>query len=530
LKVDEGKTPPQGLSVGRISQTMELWLADDEDGATIVDMMREPEPDLSPEASAIFQKLAAEEPPMPTMAEGSTIRDLRARLTNLDQIKEALAYVAEEKTQPLVIEEIEDTEDSETIPAAMILEAAIDESTPIETFSLEEFMRRVAQSNIGDISPLPSWERQEGRFVIEPDFLPDELPFPELDEAIEYTGTVTVQTVLPTSDDDPSDWVTDPINPVQLSHPIDSDAPVIERPEPEQLPPVDEDEIEEAAVGASFPPPPPPELPDLVVTPQQIDELPFIDFDDDDSELAQLATTLTQVALELTADATVLARDGDVVGYAGRLPMSDLDGLLEQLTVEWDKAKGSDKSRILFAENPETGDEFMVSTRGTDVGFTLSLIFSGTRPLHDIRRQSKRLIDALDAIPEPEPVSIAPLIQETEITAEVDVDRTPIAYLWLSRDAKTSYNPKQVAKVLQTELASSGWKIGDIQVDDYVYIYGQMPQTFDARETLSKLMRQSADTLNAQSEQLWDDSYLILQPGREMKQQEIQRFINFARP
>jgi hypothetical protein len=30
-------------------------------------------------------------------------------------------------------------------------------------------------------------------------------------------------------------------------------------------------------------------------------------------------------------------------------------------------------------------------------------------------------------------------------------------------------------------------------------------------------------------EKLWHDSYLILQPGREMQTEEIQRFIHFAR-
>lgn len=543
-KNDKSKAQPiEGFSVGRSPQTMEYWLENTDDGETVVEITP-PEPEITPEASATFQQLLAEEPPMPAFVDGSTIRDLRNRLSNLDEIKKILASAAEDDDDATRPGAPLSDGDSASIPAVAILEAALDESTPIRSFSLQEFMNRVAESDAEGISPLPSWKREDEQYIIEPDFLPDALPFPELDEAIEYTGTVTIANAAQLQEQDPGEWVTDPIEPVQRSRPPEEEMQEIETVDPDdEASTLDEEEVREHVEVVGRPvPPPPPELPDLAVSGDSEPRLPFVDFDEEDTELAQLATTLTQVALELTADATVLARDGEVVGYAGKLPMSDLEDLLDQLTVEWDKTNGSDKSRILFATIPETGAEFMVSTRGTDVGFTLSLIFSGTRQLHDIRRQSKRLQEALESMPlaspeaEPEPeveVNLEPsqAVEAIPTTEEIGV-RTPVAYLWLQRNSGEEFDNAAQTKILKSlniELTTSGWKVDDIQASDYIYVYGEMPASLNPRETLDELMQKTAGMLGNDADSLWDDSYLILQPGRELKAEEIQRFIDFAR-
>lgn len=531
-----------GISVDRSAQTLEFWLADADDGATILEVVSNSEPEQNPESSATFQRLLAEEPPMPEFIDGSTIRDLRDKLTNLEEIKRVLANASDDDTEPAEVETPVE-ENVSPVPAMVILEAALDESTPIQSFSLQEFIARVNDKGVDTIHPLPSWKKEEDRYVSEPDFLPSDLPFHELDEAIEYTGTVTMISAAQVIEDDHTNWATDPINPVQRSHPIEEQRQEFEALESESeslaAVPLDDEEVVEHVAELKRPQPPlPPELPDLTVSSGTEAGVPFTEFESDDPELAQLATTLTQVALELTADATVLAKDGKIVGFAGKLPMSDLDGLLDQLTVEWDKVTGSDKSRILFATVPNTGAEFMVSSRGTDVGFTLSLIFSGTRPLHDIRRQSKRLVDALAAMPEaeaepvpivaPQPTKPAVAIPTTD---EIGI-RTPIAYLWLQRDPKAEFGntiQQAILKNLDVDLTTSGWKVGDIQAPDYVYIYGEMPANLNPRETLTELMQKTANIAKQDAQDLWDDSYLILQPGREIKMEEIQRFINFAR-
>ncbi len=541
----------EGLSVERTAQTFEFWLADTEDGDTILELSAGLEPDVKPDSSATFQRLAAEEPPMPEFIDGSTIRDLRDKLTNLDDIKRVLetsSMPITDETVPASKEPeivVEEEKDETPIPAMVILEAAMDESTPIQTFSLQEFMSRVNEKGVDTINPLPSWKKEEERYVVEPDFLQSDLLFQQLEEAIEYTGTVTMVSIAQDIDDDHSNWTTDPIKPIPRSHPIEEAkqefetvVEEVEETESEEIIHVSEEEVVEVEELVRPTPPLPPELPDLAVSSGTDSGLAFTEIESDDPELAQLATTLTQVALELTADATVLAKNGEVVAFAGKLPMSDLDGLLDQLTVEWDKVTGNDKSRILFATIPSTGAEFMVSTRGTDAGFTLSLIFSGTRPLHDIRRQSKRLVDALATLPEPE-TEPAPIVtpQPTKpavaipTTDEIGI-RTPIAYLWLQRDPNAEFDnavQQAILKSLDVDLTTAGWKVGEIQAPDYVYIYGEMPANRDPRETLDELMQKTATIAKKEASNLWDDSYLILQPGREMKTEEIQRFINFAR-
>lgn len=539
---NDKKAQIEGFSVERNEQTLEYWLATDEDGGTVLQVTPIEEPDITPESSATFERLLAEEPPMPKFADGSTIRDLRNGLRNIEEIQRILAHASEEDTAP---REVIVSDDTASIPAAMLLGVAMDESTPIQTFTIQEFMTRANESTGGKINPLPSWKRKDEQYVTEPDFLSDDLPFPELSESIEYTGTVTIINELNLDAQNPGDWTTDPILPVVRSHPAEQEQsvpePVKDEPLSQETAALSDSEVGEHVADLGRPAPPlPPELPDLAVSQGTEAGLPFVDFAEDDAELAQLATTLTQVALELTADATVLARDGQIVGYAGKIPMSDLEGLLHEVTIEWDESSSSDKSRIVFATLPDSGAEFMVSTRGTDAGFTLSLIFSGTRPLPDIRRQSKRLIDALATMPELEPEPEPQASEKIEIsqpiiaipsTEEVGI-RTPIAYLWLSRDPNNEFDNATQTKILKSldvELTTSGWKVIDIHAPDYVYIHGEMPASLNPRETLDELMQKTAALIQADAKTIWDDSYLILQPGREMKASEIQRFINFAR-
>lgn len=514
------------------SPMLEFWLAD-VNGDTVIERTPpedEPEPDI--EASATFYRLAAEEPPMPNFEQGGTVNTLRDQLE-----KEQFPRVVhddEYDTEPNPPEET--GEDSRGIPAALILETALDDSTPIRSFSLQEFITQVTERGVPEIEPLPSWLKESERYIREPDFLVDEIE--ELTGEIEYDASVTLHGNLEAIEDDPGNLVTDPIEPVQRSKPPTS-IPEIEKPVAEPDETVIEDVQEETEVA-------PPSIPELEPVakpaPESIPELPFTEYDRSDPQLAQLATTLTQVALELTADATVLARDGKIAAYAGKLPPSDIEALHEHLTIKWDKENETDKSRILFATVPESGTEYMISTRGTDFGFTLSLIFSGTRPLQDIRRQSKRLAEALTAIPElePEPEPVVLEAAEPNIaipsTDEIGV-RLPITFLWLLRDAQSeipSAVQKQIIKTLDIELTQAGWKIADIHAPSYIYIQGDIPVSLNPRETLGDLMSRVAVIINDSypslaDEKIWHDSYLILQPGREMRQEEIQRFITFAR-
>jgi CheY-like chemotaxis protein len=508
---------------------LEFWLADADDGDTIVERTPtgdEPKPDI--EVSATFQRLAEEEPPMPAFEDASTIRDLRDKLRNINQIQRVLQ---KNDTEPIDADE-EVNPDTRSIPAALILETALDDSTPRRNFSLQTFMTQVTERGLPEIEPLPSWLQESERYIREPDFLAEQMQ--QLTGIVEYTASVTLQGSPQLIEEDPGNLVTDPIEPVLRSRPIEEIEPAIA----EQIAEIDAHALDFEAIKR----PPMPELAPLArAVPPTIPELPFTEYDDSDPQLAQLATTLTQVALELTADATVLARNGKIVAYAGKLPPSDIEDLHEHLTVKWDMKDESDKSRILFATLPNSGTEYMISTRGTEDGFTLSLIFSGTRPLHDIRRQSKRLAEALAVIPEiepepiPEPEPPKPLISIPS-TDEIGV-RLPITFLWLLRDSEAEIPGRiqqAIIKTMDVELTQDGWKIEDIHAPDYIYLQAYMPASLNPRKMLRDLMNRIAVIIHDQyphlaDEKLWHDSYLILQPGREMQTEEIQRFIHFAR-
>jgi two-component system response regulator (stage 0 sporulation protein F) len=564
---DTQKSPASTMTGTNPSSVLEFWLAENPDGDTVLERPLRVESEIPPEASANFERLAAEEPPMPSFEEGSTIRDLRARLTNLDDIKRVLANAAAEETDKR--SPINDPSEPETdrIPAALILETALDDSTPIRTFSLQEFLSRVHERGSKNISPLPSWQAESEKYVREPDFLPDSMP--EVDEVLEYTATVTMPSEAQTIEQDPGGMVTDPLEPIQRSRPAEDKAqeiPVIEAPEEitdedtgvvsvfegleESVEDAGEalDEIEAEAHIADFQAI---QAPPIILNAESdtAEGVPFAEYDKTDPQIVQLAATLTQVALELTADATVISRAGAIIAYAGKLPPSDIEDLREQLTMEWGKAEQegkADKSRILFATVPASGEEYMISTRSSDEGFTISLIFSGTRPLHEIRRQSKRIVEALAAVPE-SPAEIAETLLEAQAPAqpipkiaipstdEIGI-RTPIALLWLLHDPDFEIPnavQQKVIKSLDVELTTTGWKVKEIQAPDYLYIYGEMPASLKPRDVLKELMEKTAFILRQAYPKLegnlWDDSYLIKQNGRAMTSEEIQRFLNFAR-
>ena len=100
----------------------------------------------------------------------------------------------DEESSATLYEMPPESEPDSAIPARMILETALDESTPIESFSLNNLIgdiERQLTEHKPDVTPLPSWDiesfrpkrrRQSAeeaedpeRYVKEPDFLPEEL-------------------------------------------------------------------------------------------------------------------------------------------------------------------------------------------------------------------------------------------------------------------------------------------------------------------------------------------------------------------
>jgi hypothetical protein len=331
----------------------------------------------------------------------------------------------------------------------VILETALDESTPLEAFSLDEFVSNIQEqlpSHAHDIRPLPSWIKESARYVEEPDFLPQDLA--ELDQTLDNSIQTTRASPLERLEPDPEQLETDRIEGKRRSHPaaVAEVAPLEltpDSPVEAQLPLVLTSQAEAQEAGDGEPPAPsaPPEeaaeeaLPVEVqpveaevqldsggdagpMPPQEVAShraelerlatAPEVEAPAppetitpppaDDPYVAQLAVSLTQVSLELTAEATLLARQGRIVAYAGNLPQEDIGDLRAAVADDWEA--NPSESRIRFITLPSSGKDYMVYSRRTVSNFTLSMIFSGAMPLRVIRRQSDRLAGALASVPE----------------------------------------------------------------------------------------------------------------------------------
>jgi REP element-mobilizing transposase RayT len=275
------------------------------------------------------------------------------------------------------------------------------------------------------------------------------------------------------------------------------------------------------------------------------DELPEPEpepMSDEDAYVAQLALSLTEVSLELTAEATLLARDGEIVAYAGHMPRQEIDELRGAISDDWNAAPGEVRIRFLTAKG--SGKDYMLYSRRTEDDFTLSLIFAGTTPLRDIRRQGKRLVESLLAVPEAsaEP-RVLPYTQPQTAAAEAPAGedtsvRSPYTCVWLLRDPHSSLDPAVAQAIiagLNVQMQEKGWHIQSLQVrDDYVYLFAEVPGDDPAFQIVRDLKRRSAEIAHAQNaaydpRTLWSDGYLVVTPGRELDAEEIQQFITFER-
>ncbi len=537
-------------------QTMPVELVLNDEGGETVLQVSQPAPEVqlikdADTAMTIFQRLAAEEPPMPGFEDSATVRDFIVGVARPDNIKRIAASFNDEDTSPssaILDEPPLSAEDSRRIPAGLILANTTEESTPLDGFSLEEFLRRIHDQMRATglaVQPLPSWVEESEKYVREPDFLPDNLPLltpPEAAEDLEYTPSPTTPSIAHFIEPAPGDLDTEQQEPILRSRPVTEEdvaamraeeiadiaaesAPVLPiqptTPEPEVLTPV------------AVPPPMPPRLPEMpapIIMPE-----PGVE-----PRVAQMALTLTQMSLETTAEATLLMKDGEEIGRSGVLPDDDINSIIAAFGSSLQAAPT--QGRIRFIALPTTGAEYMLYSRGVEGGFTLSMIFSGNMPLQSIRRQGKRVADSLLAVPE----IAAPIIETfpdvpAVIVPEIPVDAgvlAPHTYVWLLQDENASLDDNtrmELGKRLTIYLLRQGWKVHTLDTgEDYVYLFADVPESKLNREHIRALMQQSAEIIVTVAPQfgtsdLWADGYLVLLPGRDLRAEEIQDFIHFMR-
>jgi REP element-mobilizing transposase RayT len=254
---------------------------------------------------------------------------------------------------------------------------------------------------------------------------------------------------------------------------------------------------------------------------------------------------MTQVSLELTAEATLLTRDhdlgGGMVAYAGRMQAEDIDDLRELVADDWNVS--ADEARIRFITLPGSGKDYMLYSRRTVDGLILSLVFSGITPLRDIRQQGKRLLDALESVPDetaqrPTVRAALPIVAPLRAEPPPDVGAyAPYACVWLLRDAHAALDDDVAQAIIagmNTQLHEQYWRIHDLQVQgDHVYVLADIPGEAPPYSIIRDLKRRSAAIARKQNDALpdglWADSYLVVTPGRALDDEEIQQFINFER-
>ena len=261
----------------------------------------------------------------------------------------------------------------------------------------------------------------------------------------------------------------------------------------------------------------------------------------DDPRIAQLALSLTHASLESTAEATILTRQGEIVAFAGDLTRDDLEEL-RRVVGSW--TNDIQQAHVSFVTLASTNRVVMVYSRLTEGGLALSMVFAGSTPLRDIRRQGKRLQEALESVPEPEAVlaSLAPIVELQRAAAPVEAaDVGPLVTqgaLWVLADPNDQLDDDVAQAItvgLRTQLAEQRWLVHSVDArDEFVYVVADMPAERLQPELIADLKQRAATIATAvepllDPANLWADGYMMVSPGRELELDEIQDFINFER-
>lgn len=566
---------------------LEIRITDDPDGTirlravdTPTPVEDQPEVQQADEAVDLFRKLAAEEPSRPGVEEGGTVSDLMQSVSNLepDFLQDMFNRFPGDSTPT----QTAPREQARSILAAAILESANDDSTPVG-FSLATFLKRIEGA---EIRPLPSWIEESERYVREPEFLSA-----ADDEPLEYTASMTAPGEDHTLEIDPTELPTDRMEPVVRTRPqLPDDIPMLsdmQAPASEAMDEVAPD-VEEAPLPEEMTEPDflraggfELEMPEIVEEPEQfavedIAEPGFLEGDTPrsasaaieaeaeaeiapepasvpepaevaeevfeieepeplagssvtyDPYVARMAVTLTQLSLEMSAEATVLSRGSVIVETAGSMPYADIVELGALIDDDWDAVRL--QARMRFLTLPSSGRDYMLYSRATMGDYTLTLIFAGDKPLDEIREQSERLLAALATIPEPEGELPEP---------EPDPTLATYTCVWLALDKKLSLQSdgrRALTQRLRRELIEIGWRLFIIELKGgVVRARIATPVETTSAEIIAELQRRTAaimgrlmPQINARA--LWLDSYLLLPGEIDGDAAVIKDFVAFARP
>ncbi|MEW6580158.1 MAG: response regulator [Chloroflexota bacterium] len=288
----------------------------------------------------------------------------------------------------------------------------------------------------------------------------------------------------------------------------------------------------------------------------------------EDADIAQTAVRLTQYSLESSAQATMLSRPGRLLASAGDLPDAAIARLLGTVDAAWRTSPAASDALIRYIALPDAGEFLLYSTR-VEADMTLSMVFGANTPLRTIRRQARRLGEALNLMPElpeaggeapaartrprrPEPLEAEPdTVAVAEAEAEVvappqdaapEADEGPYTgytCLWVPHDSRLELRGEFADSLkgwIVDAAAADRWRVLALDVQtDYVLVSLDVPQKIHPDHAIARLMaataQRSADEFPdlAFGQPLWADGYYFAAPPRDLSDREIARFLTFQR-
>ncbi len=371
-----------------------------------------------------------------------------------------------------------------------LLNRMLDESTALDNLTLDSMFdtTRELPGALGT-GAVPAWIRATEKFIREPEFLGDFLPSLQVQEG---PGETT------------------------RPRPADGSAEMADTMEPRSK------DIEFGADESLFDPPEVSEASSQLLSSRR-----------DEPYLAQLALTMTQIASDVAVEATVLSRENRIVAFSGPMELAAFRELRGVIGDDWGAV--GNRARIRFVPLPESGADYMLHSRTTLADMTLTLVFAGGKQLSEIRRGADQMLDALAATMDDgaQPAAEA----EQPAPAEASAAKQPFAFVWMVADSALLLRKRvaeQLVFWLEVQLNSLGWIIHRLDVhQDFIYLRADAPVRASPEALVRTVMERAQQIACSEDEalpqDLWADAYLVLQPGREMSERELERFLQFVR-
>jgi len=287
---------------------------------------------------------------------------------------------------------------------------------------------------------------------------------------------------------------------------------------------------------------------------------------DDESDIAQIAVTLTQYSLESSAQATLLSRSNKLLASAGNMPDEAIDQVFEIVKQGWRTSPAASDALIRFVVLPEVGEILLYSTL-IEQDLTLSMVFSRNTRVRTVRQQARRLSESLNLVPEERDIPFERAVERTQPsrptdlhpprgwreaphatgvatqTAEETAPRedpgptTGYTCLWVPYDPGLELRgdfADEIYHWIGDIAEAEQWHIHDLDVQpDYVMLSLEIPQKTRPDVAITRLMNETAqrtadyypDVVNGTP--LWANGYYFVAPPRELSDREIARFITF---